>query len=65
MKQVILSDICNLLILKPTTAIPLKVLNVYINIDFIMFTQQKRKTKDRNRGQTINTNFMDTATAIC
>lgn len=29
-----------------------------------MFTQQKRKTKDRNRGQTINTNFMDTATAI-
>lgn len=63
MKQVILSDICNLLILKPTTAMPLKVLNV--NIDFIMFTQQKRKTKDRNKGQTINTNFMDTATAIC
>lgn len=63
MKQVILSDICNLLILKPTTAMSLKVLNV--NIDFIMFTQQKRKTKDRNKGQTINTNFMDTATAIC
>lgn len=63
MKQVILSDICNLLILKPTTSLPLKVLNV--NIDFIMFTQQKRKTKDRNKGQTINTNFMDTATAIC
>lgn len=54
MKQVTLSDICNL---------SLKVLNV--NIDFIMFTQQKRKTKDRNKGQTINTNFMDTATAIC
>lgn len=63
MKEVILSDICNLLILKPTTAMPLKVLNV--NIDFIMFTQQKGKTKDRNKGQTINTNFMDTATAIC
>ena len=62
MKQVILSDICNLLILKPTTAMSLKVLNV--NIDF-MFTQQKRKTKDRNKGQTINTNFMDTSTAIC
>lgn len=28
-----------------------------------MLTQQKRKTKDRNRGQTINTNGMDTATA--